>query len=1460
MIICRLRSLLFGVMVLLPLAAAGQQINLSVTNIPANATRWVAVVDGGGISGTLRASQDVPTGTGSSSLALGVPSGGPYRVRVIAFVAGGIFPSILRSGKTTGVAVASGATVNASVSLADVSFSVDSSTPSSANEGASVAVKINIADRGDFLDGVSFGQLWGGAKPPTQNPTGAPTPGALTSLGNGAYEFTTAVNLPTAGPVFYYQFEATAFAFANPDGTEAPLLLWPNQLPGVIPPQITLSSASGVNLTVSNIPATATRVVAVADTGPNSGTLRTSQNVSPGVGTSTFFIGLPASTGYRIRVIAYVPGSRTTTVLRSGKTTGLSVMSGATTSASVALADVSGTLDPSSPSSAPVGRAVTIRINITDPGDFLDGGYGALYVYTSPPVTNGNGSIISSEGGSLANAGGGAYIFTFSDFPPGAGTIYYQFSGSSSAFNDTSTPEYPYLFVPNLDTGEQAFQITFLSTYSVFVSVGNIPSSAIGLVSVVDGGPLSTGIITGQGVSPGVGSFTLSVGVPAGGPYRIRVVAINQSTISYLSNYVLASGKATGISVGSAGPNNASVILADVSGAVDPSTPTSGAAGSSVTIKLNLTDPGDFLDGLSSGRLWYVPDEPFNVNRPPSGATISGTLASTMAGSYQFTAAANLPTSGGTLYYQFGETTAAFTPPGSGSPSFLVWPDVAAGEQPAQISVTGPLGITSLNPPSATAGGSAFSLTVNGTGFVPGSTVQWNASALSATFASASQLTALVPPSLIATRGTASVTVSNPGGATSNSATFTIAAPQAPMISALSPSSIAAGSAGFTLTVIGSGFFQGAAVQWNGSALVTTFVSGNQLTASVSANLITVQGVASITVGNPGSATSNSANFTINAPGPTVSSLSPNSVPAGGAAFSLTVNGSSFVMGSAVQWNGATLTTIYVGGTQLMGLVPASLIAKPGIASVTVMNPGGTPSNAANFTITIPAPTISALSPDSSTAGGSGFPLTVNGSGFVLGAAVLWNGVALVTNYVGGSQLIALAPANLIAMPGTATLTVVNLGGATSNPVQLNINAAAPVVSSLSPSSASAGGPAFTLTVNGAGFVLGSIVGWNGVSKSSTYVSATQLTASVSASLIASTGTATVAVTNPDGTKSNSVNFTITAGLSIVTASPLPSGMVGVRYSQTLTATGGTVPYKGWTVTSGSLPPGILLTTVANTSLLSGTPTSPGTSSFTVQVTDSANTVVTKQFSLTIAGSLVSISPGGIVNSASYAGGGVAPGEIVTIFGSGLGPNALSNTQLDSRGYVSTLNSGTQVLFDGVAAPIIYTQAAQVSVIVPYEVSGTTSTQVHVMYQGQTSSSSSVKVSAVMPGIFTSDSSGSGQGSILNQDGTVNSPSNPATVGSYVSLYATGEGQTNPAGIDGKPASVPAPVPVAQPVTATIGGVPATVQYAGGSPSSVAGLIQVNVQIPQVPAGSAVPIVITVGGQSSQSGASLAVK
>ncbi len=188
----------------------------------------------------------------------------------------------------------------------------------------------------------------------------------------------------------------------------------------------------------------------------------------------------------------------------------------------------------------------------------------------------------------------------------------------------------------------------------------------------------------------------------------------------------------------------------------------------------------------------------------------------------------------------------------------------------------------------------------------------------------------------------------------------------------------------------------------------------------------------------------------------------------------------------------------------------------------------------------------------------------------------------------------------------------------------------------------------------------------------------------------------------------------------------------------------------------------------------------------------------------------------------------ISPGEIITLFGTGLGPATLVSTT-----NFSTQLSGTSVNIGGIDAPIVYTSSTLVSAIVPYGVNGMTSAKVVVTYQGQQSAPSTVQVAATAPGLFTLDSSGTGQALAVDLSGKLNGPSNPIATGGFLILYATGEGQTTPSGTDGKaaPKTAPFPMPV-KTVSATVNGVPAVVSYAGGAPGFVAGVMQINLQIP----------------------------
>lgn len=224
-----------------------------------------------------------------------------------------------------------------------------------------------------------------------------------------------------------------------------------------------------------------------------------------------------------------------------------------------------------------------------------------------------------------------------------------------------------------------------------------------------------------------------------------------------------------------------------------------------------------------------------------------------------------------------------------------------------------------------------------------------------------------------------------------------------------------------------------------------------------------------------------------------------------------------------------------------------------------------------------------------------------------------------------------------------------------------------------------------------------------------------------------------------------------------------------------------------------------------------------------------------------------------LASSATLLQSAISPGEVLTIFGINLGPSSMARTQIDNTGHVSSALAGTQVLFDGVAAPVLYTSSGEVGVVAPFEISGPT-TQVQVAYGGQVSTPTKLGVVHATPALFALDGTGGGPGSILNEDRSLNTPDNPAKPGSVVSLFATGLGQTDPASEDGKVTDPRALANTLLPVVVLLDGRPAEVQYQGPAPAMVRGFFQVNVRIPVdivIPGSGSVDVVIKAGDYTS---------
>lgn len=265
------------------------------------------------------------------------------------------------------------------------------------------------------------------------------------------------------------------------------------------------------------------------------------------------------------------------------------------------------------------------------------------------------------------------------------------------------------------------------------------------------------------------------------------------------------------------------------------------------------------------------------------------------------------------------------------------------------------------------------------------------------------------------------------------------------------------------------------------------------------------------------------------------------------------------------------------------------------------------------------------------------------------------------------------------------------------------------------------------------------------------------------------------------------------------------------------------------------------------------------------------------------------LTPLPVVSSVSNSATGIsaksiAAGELITIEGANLGPASPASGRsftVNAQGGVSSTLAGVQVLFGNTTGTPIFVSPGQINVVVPWEIAGQTSTSLVVTYNGSQSTAVTLSVVSVAPAIYTLDSTGSGQAAALNLTGSSAGafngpaagvivggsvvPTSPASQGAFLALFLTGGGQTNPASATGS-VNPPGPLPLmnwtagSSVVTATIGGQPAVVQYAGAAPGFVAGVVQVNLQVPAGVSGNGLPVAIAIDGVQTQTAATIAVQ
>jgi hypothetical protein len=890
----------------------------------------------------------------------------------------------------------------------------------------------------------------------------------------------------------------------------------------------------------------------------------------------------------------------------------------------------------------------------------------------------------------------GTASITVSNPTPGGGT--------SAVWNypiNNPVPAITSLSPTNASSGGAAFSLTVNG--SNFLSSSVVKWNGTALTTTFVGSSQVTAAVPASDIaSSGTANITVTNPAPGGGTSGTSIFTIGTGlpTITSLSPTSATVG-ATAFTLTVNGSNFVSGSTVNWNGAALTTTYSSATKltaqvpasdlTTAGTVNITVTNPSG--GGTSGAATFTVYDPvPTIANLSPTSATVGGAAFTLTVTGANFVSSSVINWNGTALTTSFTSATQisaqvpAIDIATAGTASITVTnPAPGGGTTTATtMAINNPAPtVASVSPTGATVGGAAFTLTVNGTNFLSGSAVKWNGTALTTTFVSAMQLTAQVPASDIGSAGTASITVTNPtpGGGTSSAVSFAVNN-SAPILSSLSPTSAIVGGATFTLTVTGSNFVSGAAVNWNGSALTTIFVSATQLTAQVPSADLTSASTASVTVSNPspGGGTSGALSFTIGNPVPTIVSLSPTSATAGGAAFTLTVNGTGYVSGSTVKWNGTALTTSFVSASQLTAQVPASDIAASGTASITVTNttPGGGTSGATSFAIGNAVPTITSVSPVNATVGGATFTLTVNGTGYVSGAVINWNGSALATSFVSATQLTAQVPASDISSSGSAMVTVTNPapGGGTSTAWTFPINNAVPTISALSPASANAGGAAFTLTATGTNFVAGTVLNWNGTALTTTFVSATQVTAQVPASDITSSGTASITATNPapGGGTSGTWSFPINNPAPVISSlSPSSALAGGAAFTLTVNGSGfvsgSSVKWNGTALTTTFVNSTQITAQVPSTDLVSA-----GSANIAVtNPTPGGGTSGTTTFGINNAvPTLTSVSPtsttvGGAAFTLTATGTGFVSGATVNWNGTALTTTFVSATQITAQ-------------------------------------------------------------------------------------------------------------------------------------------------------------------------------------------------
>ena len=596
--------------------------------------------------------------------------------------------------------------------------------------------------------------------------------------------------------------------------------------------------------------------------------------------------------------------------------------------------------------------------------------------------------------------------------------------------------------------------------------------------------------------------------------------------------------------------------------------------------------------------------------------------------------------------------------------------------------------LTYISPASVTQGNQCFSMTVTGSYFVPGSSVSVDGFSVPTTFISSAQLVGSVPAHFLTMPSQLPISVVTPSDLGSNQILLTVL--PVPTIVSATPQDVVAGSPGFTLTVVGSQFVPDCTVQVAGITLSTSFISANQLTAYVPASLLVSSGRFNVVVAAPDGPASNAGVLIV---APILKAV--GNVQALGGQVTIDATGFGFVPADFVTLtaNGMQLNlpTTFIGSNLLRATLTSSALQIGGGLFI-VSEPDGVDSETF-LSFALPF-AISSFTPGGAFAGGPSFTLIVSGGIFPAGSLVLWNGAPLTTTVLSFTQLSATVSASLIASPGVVTIQILHPNGTTASlPFAINSGL---TISSLNPNSATAGGQPFVLTLNGGGFLTGAVVQWNGQSLPTTFISSSQLTASISANLIATAGGATIDVLDPGGPQSNLVSFAIPAAPAAAGISGLvPAAVAAGSPNLVLTVQGTGFVSTSEVVFNGSA---LATTFVSSGQLVATVPAALIATPGTAKITVSSDSVTSSSAIFTILSGAPVTSSAAIVNLGNDASP-IAPGSLISIYGSNLATGAAAAAQVP----LPNMLSGVTVLINGILAPLLYVGPSQINAQVPFE-------------------------------------------------------------------------------------------------------------------------------------------------------------